>query len=53
MSRMKSKGYPKGGQRPDKTRQTGRTGHTLMSCPPVHLSDEARDVVDALDMVAH
>lgn len=24
-----------------------------MSCPPVHLSDEARDVVDALDMVAH
>ena len=53
MSRMKSKGYPKSGQRADKTRQTGRTGHTLMSCPPVRLSDEARDVVSALDMVAH
>ena len=53
MSRMKSNTYGKRGQRADKNVQTGRTGHTLMSCPPVRMSSEASDVVSALDMVAH
>ena len=52
MSRMKSRGYGKADKRGTSVRQTGRTGHSLESCPTVRLSDETRAVISAHDLVA-
>lgn len=52
MSRMKSKGYGKGDKRGTNVRQTGRTGHSLESCPTVRLSEETKAVISAFDMIA-
>ena len=52
MSAMKTRGYGKRDKRGTNVRQTGRTGHSLESCPTVPMSAETRLVVEAHDMVA-
>ena len=52
MSRMKSKGYGKWDKRGTNVRQTGRTGHSLESCPTVPMSDETKAVILSHDLVA-
>ena len=52
MSRIKTKGYEQRDIFGTNVRQTGRTGHSLESCPTVRLSEDARLVVEAHDLVA-
>lgn len=52
MSIKKSNTYGKRDKRGTSVRQTGRTGHTLESCPTVRLSDETKAVISAHDMIA-
>lgn len=52
MSRMKSKGYGKWDKRGTNVRQTGRTGHSLESCPTVRLSEATQEMIKSLDLIA-
>ena len=52
MSINKTKGYRKWDKSGTTVRQTGRTGHSLESCPTVPMSAETRLVIEAHDLVS-
>lgn len=52
MSRIKSRGYVKRDSRGTKVRQTGRTGHSLESCPTVPWSEETFQVISDYEMIS-
>jgi len=52
MSAMKTKSYGKRDKLGTNVRQTGRTGHSLESCPTVPVSNDTRAILDAHDMIA-
>ena len=52
MSRVKTKGYKKWDKSGTSVRQTGRTGHSLESCPNCPMSAETRLIIEAHDLVA-